>query len=575
MRNKTAPSCAERAGRAEDQTISADWFGLACEFHVAGELVRGYVRNLSHTGFFVETTAPLEAGHELEVRLVGGATHRPVYIRGVVEQIISPEALDPHSPPGIQFRLLRFSLAYAQLIAGDDATEHPDEPTQPLGHPTERKEDDVWLSEILGSGGRTRAPKPRPSQISEEWEEYEPLPERAGVPLWGEDSMAPEAIVIDDGELDDVVGVLAELGVKAQRQSPTGDSFLATWTPPQHLLVVTARRALELRLPLKSPGKSFVSIAVADSDARMLYSKLRRLGFQYAISRPIHPLLMSLLFRQAVFADDEKRVAPRAVLGGEVRWWCGWGRKRPGVALDVALGGCRLLVQDAVARGSRIKIRVPEGLADRRSFTLEGRVIRLTRGISGTTLGVSFDHLSDGVRESLQKLLALPGPCRLRGEPLWPEGDLAVSESVEAPRDEAPEDRRRKLRVAFPQDVVALEHDSTRVKHLLVSSDLTVDGMRVEAHPSLVLCEHLKLALYEDAEGGPLILSAVVARDDGPAGWWLRFVELSPEVQQRLTQLLGRFPPIARLTGTGPESSRVVLGQVIVQADAPVEGEPA
>ena len=71
------------------------------------------------------------------------------------------------------------------------------------------------------------------------------------------------------------------------------------------------------------------------------------------------------------------------------------------------------------------------------------------------------------------------------------------------------------------------------------------------------------------------IRPTVVARDDGPAGWWLRFVELSPEVQQRLTQLLGRFPPIARLTGTGPESSRVVLGQVIVQADAPVEGEPA
>ena len=57
--------------------MSADWFGLACEFYLDGELVRGDVRDLSHSGFFVETPALIEPGQEFELRLVGGATRQP------------------------------------------------------------------------------------------------------------------------------------------------------------------------------------------------------------------------------------------------------------------------------------------------------------------------------------------------------------------------------------------------------------------------------------------------------------------------------------------------------------------
>jgi hypothetical protein len=111
---------------------------------------------------------------------------------------------------------------------------------------------------------------------------------------------------------------------------------------------------------------------------------------------------------------------------------------------------------------------------------------------------------------------------------------------------------------------VALEHDSSQIKHLLVSSDLTVDGMRVEAHPSLVIGAQMDLALYEDSMDAPLVIAAVAARDDGRRGWWLRFVGVTPEVHERLTQALVRFPPVTRLDGPDPEPERVVLGQVIV-----------
>jgi hypothetical protein len=89
--------------------------------------------------------------------------------------------------------------------------------------------------------------------------------------------------------------------------------------------------------------------------------------------------------------------------------------------------------------------------------------------------------------------------------------------------------------------------------------------MHIEAHPSLVMGDQLELALYEESERGPFVLSAVVARDDGHLGWWLRFGGITPEVYDRLTQILDRFPPVMRLNGPDCESGRVALGEVLAR----------
>jgi hypothetical protein len=112
---------------------------------------------------------------------------------------------------------------------------------------------------------------------------------------------------------------------------------------------------------------------------------------------------------------------------------------------------------------------------------------------------------------------------------------------------------------------LALDHDSSQIKHVFVSSNLSVDGMHIEAHPSLVMGDQLELALYEESERGPFVLSAVVARDDGHLGWWLRFGGITPEVYDRLTQILDRFPPVMRLNGPDCESGRVALGEVLAR----------
>jgi hypothetical protein len=553
--------------------MGSDWFGLACECNLDGELIRGNVRVLSHAGFVVETPAAFELGDEFNLRLVGGETNRPIYIRAVVESLVPPEVSGARSQPGVRFRLLRFSQNYGRLIAGSSSTEASHEPDLNRASSKRESSEREWLADILGTEDETPAKAQGPG--SGEWNDYEPLLERAGEPLWAEDSLAPEAVVIDDGELDDVVRVLAELGVKTERQSPNTGSILPSWIPPQQLLIVSAKRALTLRLPLNSTSQGFVSIAVADSYARMTCSTLSRLGYQFAISRPIHPLAMSMLFRQAIFPDDDRRVARREVLCCSMRWWYGWQRKRSGLIVDVSPGGCQLLVRGAVSRGTQIKIRVPGAVAGGRGFTLAGKVLRSSPGNGGTTLGITFAPLSAKLQGRLQQVLALPAPSRMTEETMFSEDDVVPADSVKTTGDGPLRDRRQNWRVAMHQEVVALEQGSGRVTHVLVSSDLTVDGMQVEAHPSLVIDEQLDLAFFGGTEGIPLIVSAVVARDDGRSGWWLRFVGATPEVHLQLVEALDRFPPITRLDESEPESGRVVLGQVGIQHEELEEDELA
>ena len=139
--------------------------------------------------------------------------------------------------------------------------------------------------------------------------------------------------------------------------------------------------------------------------------------------------------------------------------------------------------------------------------------------------------------------------------------------------DSPQKERRQKTRAEIRKEVVALEHDSSQIKHVLVSSNLNVDGMHVEPHPSVVMGEQVDLAIYEESERAALILSAVAARDDGRKGWWLRFVGVTPEIHERLTQIVGCYSPIECLDRPDSELARVILSQMLVQEKSPEEDE--
>jgi hypothetical protein len=91
--------------------------------------------------------------------------------------------------------------------------------------------------------------------------------------------------------------------------------------------------------------------------------------------------------------------------------------------------------------------------------------------------------------------------------------------------------------------------------------------MRIEPHPSLELDDALCLVLYEDTGEAPLMISAVAARNDGRAGWLLRFVGMCPETRERLERVLDALPPISRIGGADPEPPRHVLGQILASSE--------
>jgi len=399
--------------------------------------------------------------------------------------------------------------------------------------------------------GETRGAAPNAEQPAEDL----PLFERAGQPLWGRPAEVAEALVIDDGELDDVIGVLEELGARLARPRFEGPADLASWTPPERVLVVSARSALALQLPLRIDEPEFVAIAVTDSDARTVGASVQRLGYRYVVRRPVHPLALRALLREALWPQAGRRRVSREASGAEVSWRVGWWRRRAAL-IDVSARGCQLLALHSAPLRARVQIRMPAEGARRSGFGLRGRVVRRAQLAGGRmVLGIEFEPHSERIQRRLEALVALreQGPAQLGAPPF-----AALADAARPAADAA--ERRRKPRVELRREVLALACHSSDVLHTLVGRDLSMDGVRVEAHPSLVLGERMRLVLFDNPGGDPITLHGEVARDDGPRGWWLRFAALDNQARSRVAQAIQSLASIESLESPEPQATWMVLG---------------
>ncbi|MEE8509170.1 MAG: PilZ domain-containing protein, partial [Myxococcota bacterium] len=541
---------------------------LSCEFYVGDTLHKGSVLDLDATGFFVHTDAEVEPGAEVELKLAGQPNAEPVYLRAVVEKIVVPSELAHDKLRGIWLRVLELRREYSALISavrspspdGSDAAD--DGLTNPLRSRSGERE---WLSDLSGKPREPREPRANPPQSPDhsidrsKWENEVSVFERAGEPLWSETPPAPDALVIDDGEVDDVVAILQDLGVDLQLKTPSEVGNLSAWVPPNRLLVLAAERALALRLPLSRMPRDAVSIAITDSTSKTVGTAIQRLGYRYIVRRPVHPLALRMLLSQGLCPDAGNRSAPRAAYGGEVSWRVGW-RRRRGAIIDVSSDGCLLFATKRAEVGCRLKIRFPAQIERGRAFTVEGRVMRcMPVAQEQVVLGVQFESNSVQVAKRIQDLLA----ALTSGPPRQSQGSSEPIESLERRREGEPQvqrERRQGRRAAVRKEIVALDPETQAVKYTLIGRDLSVEGIRVEAHPSLVLNEPVYLALYDSSDSEPLTLYAVVARIDGSRGCWLRFPDLGPAARERVVQAIADLPSVERLDE--PEPVWLMQGQV-------------
>lgn len=381
-------------------------------------------------------------------------------------------------------------------------------------------------------------------------------------------SESPSALVIHDGELDDVCTLLGDLGTAfcERRGASTADDEARPW----EVVISTPRRLLEF-----DPGASGARprrIAIMEKESRTLRSMLHRAGIDLLVRRPVHPEALRLLVLYALYRGPEKRRSLRVTIGGRVRFRSGL-RRRHAVLAELSATGCRLLATEPPLRGNRIQLQVPAAIAGGRGLNLGGTVVRCEPSdLPGVhTVAVSWGKPGGRIADRLNQLVAAysRGPAMLAGGDAdcrdhpsrrpRPADCRAAPVATPASPADAPCERRASGRHAFSRHVVALGVEAARV---LLGRDLSLGGMRVEPHADVRLGDELSVALHVRAREKPLVLSARVARDEGERGLVLQWNDLSAEGRDYLGRMIEFLPVIATREGSD-EGTGVVVSEIL------------
>ena len=110
---------------------------------------------------------------------------------------------------------------------------------------------------------------------------------------------------------------------------------------------------------------------------------------------------------------------------------------------------------------------------------------------------------------------------------------------------------------------MALGDAATRV---LLGRDISLGGMRIDAHPGLRVGDRLRLALHAGGRSEPLLIDATVQRDDGPHGLVLGFAEVEGPARTGLEGLIAHLPVLA--VEEGAETATGLVVSEIIERDA-------
>ena len=396
---------------------------------------------------------------------------------------------------------------------------------------------------------------------------------------------APEVLLLDDGELDDVGNLLEGLQVRFQRLR--GGELRRDIPNPRRLLITTPRRVASLAENQRADVAP-LRIVVSEGDSEGMRAQLRSTGFDYLVRRPVHPEALRLLLLRCLYAGEEHREDPRLPVGSQVSFRSGL-RPRTATLIDLSAGGCRLLSEGRIPVGKRLHVQLPADEARKAHRAVPGRVVRVDEDATSPSsgrwrLGIAFETLSDTARADLERALAsyTHGPARLpRPVPSadTPQSqqtgehhellEVKLSPGPEEMAGESPpqrecnpdiEDQRQSARVKFDQEVPAFGKSALRV---LMGRDLSTRGMRIEPHSGLELGDRVHLAIYGDPEESPAMVWATIRRDDGEGGLVALFDPVGADVAVELERWVARLPIIEPLQAGERQSLGAVLSEIL------------
>lgn len=365
-----------------------------------------------------------------------------------------------------------------------------------------------------------------------------------------------KVLLIDDGELDDVAGMLDELSVPYERmRGAVAGTGLA---PPSELLVSTPRRIVAVEWGVGEPELP-VRVVVTTEDSTTLRGQLRKQGFDYLVRRPIHPEALRLLLMHCLFEGDDRRDQTRIPVGLDVTFQTG-SLPRHATLADLSNGGCRILSPYALEPATRIRVEIPgeSPNGNPECLTLEGRVLRIhlderlgQEGLYSTA--VAFDETSiQDAGETLERMVTE-----------WANARIVPSEL--ASRDEvcsagSSGDRRKRRRSSYIGGVPTIDHPDINV---LVGRDLSAGGMRVDPNPALSMGDRIRLAIFRDDAAEPVEVWGTVARDDGHHGIAVHFDPLEADATHQIERLVASLPAIESLHDDEATAMGTVFSKIV------------
>jgi hypothetical protein len=257
----------------------------------------------------------------------------------------------------------------------------------------------------------------------------------------------------------------------------------------------------------------------------------------------------------------DKRHAPRLPVGSAISYSDGEGGPFRAELLDLTREGCRLISARSMDPGEALLLEFPSKLASGEDLSLPGRVLRSdpVDDPNRKLVTVAFDDIESGPLTLLDAILEgkVIGTVVTRlGEGLSEETASLTIPSTAAERAEKPPQAR-----STPPDATRRTRRNRRVEYTRVvtvllgggeytvpGSDLSIAGMRVEPIPELTVGTELELAIYGSSGAEPVLVQAVVARDDGPRGIVFRFKSMAAWDRPRIEALIAAMPEIRCLS---------------------------
>ena len=359
-------------------------------------------------------------------------------------------------------------------------------------------------------------------------------------------ALSPIAIA-DDGDLDDVRRLLHRLDL------PFFDASIGP-VPPESLRISNPRCALDA---MKAAEDAGFHIVVLDEDSAPLRRELRGGTFDFIVQRPVHPAALRLLILHGLYSGPERRARDRVAMDAEVKIG-GRLRQRSARLTQLSERGCGLLASGSFEVGDRAVVVFPKSFTGDAMLRLHGRVaaVEPSEGESAefSEVAVVFRPPSAAVRRQIWALMASRG---IGAAALHPR--RADEETPDEPSSEtaaASGERRSSPRKLFRRPVLA---SATGGVHTLVGRDLSTGGMRVAADARLEVGQEFKLVVYGNGVRAPLLIKAVVARNDGEDGCVLRFQDVSASAAAWLEETVGALPQLAG----SPQGPNLVLSEII------------